>query len=103
MLQLLKAFNGAKQTDTEGISRLTRDLACAEMSFEPNPCCYILYLQSIEDDYVSTLLYIDDIIYTATAETMNYASIFKREFKICTLVKIGEDFNIQISHDSASL
>ena len=73
------------------------------MGFEPNPCCYILYSQSIEDDYVSTLLYIDDIIYTATAEAMNYAGMFRREFKTCTLVKIGEDFNIQISRDSASL
>ena len=73
------------------------------MGFEPNPCCCILYSQSIEDDYVSTLLYIDDIIYTATAEAVNYTSMLRREFKICTLVKIGEDFNIQISHDSASL
>jgi hypothetical protein len=78
-------------------------VTCAEIGFEPNPCCYILYSQSIEDDYVSTLLYIDDIIYTATAEAVNYTSMFRREFKICTLVKIGEDFNIQISHDSASL
>ena len=73
------------------------------MGFEPNPCCCILYSQSIKDDYVSTLLYIDDIIYTATAEAINYASMFRQEFKICTLVKIGEDFNIQISHDSVSL
>ena len=73
------------------------------MGFESNPCCYILYSQSIEDDYVSTLLYVNDIITAATAEAMNYTSTFRREFKICTLVKIGEDFNIQISHDSASL
>jgi hypothetical protein len=78
-------------------------VTCAEIGFEPNPCCCVLNSQSIEDDYVSTLLYIDDIIYTATAEAVNYTSMFRREFKICTLVKIGEDFNIQIFHYSASL
>ena len=50
------------------------------MGFEPNFCCYILYLQSIEDDFVSTLLYVNDIIIAATAEAMNYAGMFRREF-----------------------